>query len=199
MWQHDEIVNAWNTCLHEVKIHHEKESRHRYSGNENRPDIVVHDSGCSSDLAVAMAHPFSQNTLKQAALEEGFATARREERKMIKYEKQQLAGNTSSLNFTPLVFKHFETWGSEATNYLNKLARRSRDIEAYTNEADFRGFWRKKFSIILQQCNTRVILNKLTCVFPGEEDENIHNRDYQVVCIKLKLNSVDCLYLVLEM
>ena len=88
-----------------------------------------------------MAHPFSQDTLKLAALEEGFAAARREERKMIKYEKQQLTGNTSSLNFTPLVFEHFGTWGSEDTNYLNKLARRSRDIEGYTNEADFRGFF----------------------------------------------------------
>ena len=72
MWQHDETVNAWSTCLHELKIHHEKEPRHRYSGNENRPDIVVYDSGCSYDLDVAMAHPFSQDTLKQAALEEGF-------------------------------------------------------------------------------------------------------------------------------
>ena len=98
---------------------------------------------------------------------------------MIKYEKQQLAGNTSSLNFTPLVFEHFGTWGSEATNYLNKLARRSRDIEGYTNEADSRSFLEKKFSIILQRCNARVILHKLTRVFPGEEDENIHNRDYQ--------------------
>ena len=103
----------------------------------------MYDSECSYDLDVAMAHPFSQDALKQAALEEGFAAARREERK--KYEKQQLAGNTSSLNFTPLVFEHFETWGSEATNYLNKLARRSRDIEGYTNEADFRGFGEKNF------------------------------------------------------
>ena len=95
-----------------------------------------------------MAHPFSQDTLKQAALEEGFAAARREERKMIKYEKPQLACNTSSLNFTPMVFEHFGTWESEATNYLNKQARKSRDIEGYTNEADFRGFWRKKFSIL---------------------------------------------------
>ena len=129
-------------------------------------------------LWLCMAHPFSQDTLKQAALEEGFAAARREERKMIKYEKQQLAGNTSSLSFTPLVFEHFGTWESEATNYLNKLARRSRDIEGFTNEVDFRGFW-KKLSIILQRCNARVILHKLTRVFPGEEDENIHNRDYQ--------------------
>ena len=74
MWPHDKIVNAWSTCLHELKIHHEKEPRHRYSGNENRPDIVVYDSGCSYDLDVAMAH---QNTLKQTALEEGFAAARR--------------------------------------------------------------------------------------------------------------------------
>ena len=108
VWEHHEIVNAWNTFLHELKIRHEKEPRHCYSENENRLDIAVYDSRCSYDLDVATANPFSQETLKQAALEEGFAAARREERKMIKYEKQ-LAGNTSSLNFTPLVFEHFGT------------------------------------------------------------------------------------------
>ena len=46
----------------------------------------MYDSECSYDLDVVMAHPFNQDTLKQAALEEGFAAARREERKMIKYE-----------------------------------------------------------------------------------------------------------------
>ena len=90
MWQHDEIVNARSTCLHELKIHHEKQPRHHYSGNENRPDIVVYDFGCSYDLDVAMAHPFRQDILKQAALEKGFAAARREERKMIKYENNNL-------------------------------------------------------------------------------------------------------------
>ena len=98
MWQHDEIVNAWSTCLHELKIHHEKEPQLRYSGNENRPDIVVYDSGCSYDLDVAMAHPFSQNTLKQAALEEGYAAARREERKMIKYENNLPAIHQASIS-----------------------------------------------------------------------------------------------------
>ena len=106
--QHDEIVNGWRNCLHELQIHHKKKPRNHYSGNENRPDIVVYNSGCSYDLDVNMAHPFRQDTLKQAALVEGFAAARRQERKMIKYKKQQLAHNTSSLNFTPLVFEHLE-------------------------------------------------------------------------------------------
>ena len=61
MWQHDEIVNAWSTCVHELKIHHENEPRHHYSRKENRPDIVVYDSGCSYDLDVAMAHPLMQS------------------------------------------------------------------------------------------------------------------------------------------
>ena len=50
----------------------------------------MYDSECNYDLDVPMAHPFSQDTLKQAALEEGFAAARREERKMIKYENNNL-------------------------------------------------------------------------------------------------------------
>ena len=46
-----------------------------------------------------------------------------------------------------------------------------------------------KQTIILQRCNVRVILHKLTRVFPGEEDENIHTIETtKVVCIKLKLN-----------
>ena len=76
-------------------------------------NIVVYDSGCSYDLDVAMAHAFGQDTLKQEDLEKGFVAARREERKMIKYKKQQLAGNTSSLNSTLLVFEYFGTWGSK--------------------------------------------------------------------------------------
>ena len=39
----------------------------------------MYNSGCSYDLDVAMAHSFNQNTSKQAALEEGFAAARKED------------------------------------------------------------------------------------------------------------------------
>ena len=81
MWQHDEIVTAWSTCLHELTIDHEKEPRHCYSGHKNRPDIIVYDSDCSYDLDVVTAHPFSQDILKHAASEEGFAAARRGEGK----------------------------------------------------------------------------------------------------------------------
>ena len=95
---------------------------------------------------------------------------------MVKYEKTQFAGYTSSLNFISLVFEHFGIWGSEATNYLNKLAKRSSDNEGYTNKTDFRSFLEKKFSIILQRCNIKVIIHKLIRVISAEVDENIYDR-----------------------
>ena len=127
VWQHDEIVNAWSSCLHELKIHHDKEPRHRYSGNDNRPDIVMYDSGSSYDLDVALAHPFSSDALRKASQEGGSAAARREERKRVKYQAQVLL-DTSSLSFTPLVFEHFGRWGTTAMDFLNSLARKSRDV-----------------------------------------------------------------------
>ena len=44
-----------------IKDSSRERTRHRYSRNENRPDIVVYDSGCSYDLDVAMAHPLMQS------------------------------------------------------------------------------------------------------------------------------------------
>ena len=74
-----------------------------------------------------------------------------------------------------LVFEHFGRWGTAAVDFLNSLARRSRDIESHKNDADFnRGFWRKKFSVILQRYN-----DKLPHLLPQEVDEDIYHRDVQ--------------------
>ena len=136
----------------------------------------MYDSGSSYDLDIAVAHPFSSDALRKASQEGGSAAARREERKRVKYQAQVLP-DTSSLSFTPLVFEHFGRWGTAAMDFLNSLARKSRDVEGRKNEADFRGFWRKKFSVILQRCNAKVMQNKLSRLLPQEVDENIYNRD----------------------
>ena len=53
-----------------------------------------------------------------------------------------------------VVLEHFGKCGSGLSEL--ELGRRSRDVEGHKNEADFRGFWRKKFSVILQRCNAKV-------------------------------------------
>ena len=138
----------------------------------------MYDSGSSYDLDVALAHPFSSDAQRKASQEGSSAAARREERKRVKYQARVLP-DTSSLSFTPLVFEHFWRWGMAAMDFLNSLARKSRDVKGRKNEADFRGFWQKKFSVILQRCNAKVMLNKLSRLLPQEIDENIYNRDIQ--------------------
>ena len=84
-----------------------------------------------------MAHHFSRDAVKQAAQEGGFAAARREERKQVKYDRQHLPGTSSALTFTPLDLEHFGRWGTAAKEYWNTLARTSLDLEGQRNEVDF--------------------------------------------------------------
>ena len=104
----------------------------------------MYNSGCSYDLDVVMSYLFSQDTVRQAALEEGFAAVRREERKIIKYEKNSnfLAIHQASISLL-WYLNVLELGGSEATNYLNKLAPEDHETLNCANEADFRDFWRK--------------------------------------------------------
>ena len=62
----------------------------------------------------------------------------------------------------PLVMEHFGRWGEEARKYLRKLAQGSTDGVGRPNAAEFVDFWRKRFSVQLQRCNSRVILKKLS-------------------------------------
>ncbi len=153
------ITQRWKYYIkrESTKLDREKH-QHHYSGNENRQDMAVFNY----DLNVAM-DIISPRYFKSCSFRRRLAASRRKERKMIKYENNNLPGNTSSLNFTLLVFEHFGTWRSKATNYLNKLGRRSRDIEGYTNKATL-AVLGEKFSIMLQRCNAKVILHKLTRV-----------------------------------
>ena len=119
------------------------EPRYRYTRNEERADINVFDSdeGSNSDLDIALARPWSMEALSRSAEEDGLAAFKREEWKQVKYNTLLLTGK--SLNFVPLVYKHFGRWGQAAENYLNVLAR---DSEGRPNPAKFRAFWRKQLS-----------------------------------------------------
>ena len=54
-----------------------------------------------------------------------------------------------------------------------------RDIEGRLNEAEFRGYWRKRFSILLQRSNASVILHKLSRILPEEDKGFLLDRAIQ--------------------
>ena len=162
-------------------LHHKKEPRLRYTNNENRPDIVVFDSdqGSNTDLDVPLAHPWSLEALSRSAEEDGFAASRRQDRKQSKYKQLKLPGGKSP-TFTPLVMEHFGRWGLAAESYLNALASRAKDCEGLSNPAEFRSFWRKRFSVLLQKTNAKVILKKLRRLTEELGDEDfLVERDVQ--------------------
>ena len=65
-------------------------------------------------------------------------------------------------HIVPLVFKHFGTWGGQAYDYLNDLSRRFVDEVGRSNAEEFKSYYRRCFSILLQKCKARVIMKKLT-------------------------------------
>ena len=94
-------------------------------------------------------------------------------------QTEKVHGSQTSPNFIPLlVFEHFGHWGS-ASDYLNSLIKRSQDFEGCQNEAEFCGYWRKTFSVLLQRSNVRFILCKLSCLLPTEDHENLLDRAIQ--------------------
>ena len=89
---HNSIVPVWSDCLSELKLHHKKEPRDRYSTSDSRPDIIVFDTGAGSnvELDVALAHPWSSDIFPTSATTDtdGAAASRREERKKARYDRE---------------------------------------------------------------------------------------------------------------
>ena len=134
----------------------------------------------SKELDISLAHPWSKDTVKRAARENGYAAIAREKRKRTKYDQQTVPGGSTS-DCTPVVFEHFGHWGVEAENLLNELAQKSKNLEGRKNSGEFKTFWRCRFSIVLQRCNSRVILNKISRISSSsEEPETLFNRDIQI-------------------
>ena len=67
---------------------------------------------------ISLAHPWTLDALPKAALEDGTAATQKEMLKNDKYAKKTHPCRTT-LNFIPLVMKHFGQWGQEAQNYSN--------------------------------------------------------------------------------
>ena len=45
-----------------------------------------------------------------------------------------------------------------AEDYLDKISKISKDANGKSNKTDFRDRWRKQLSVVVQSCNSRVIL-----------------------------------------
>ena len=123
---HNSIVSVWSDCLSELKLHHKKEPRDRYSTSDSRPDIIVFDTGAGSnvelvELDVALAHPWSSDIFPTSATTDGAAASRREERKKARYDRERYPGGLS-VKVTPLVLEHFGRWGKQGEEYLDQLS-----------------------------------------------------------------------------
>ena len=110
------------------KFNTQKEPKDRYAISDSRPDIVVFDTGIGSnvELDIALAHPWSSDIFPTSATMERAAAARREDRKLARYEKEKHPGGLS-VRAVPLVLEHFGRWGKKAETYLDDLSRRSKD------------------------------------------------------------------------
>ena len=138
------------------------------------------DLGRNVELDTSFAHPWSKGVLAKAARNEGAAASKREDEKASKYAADQLPGGGRP-NCIPLVHEHFSHWGVEAESFLKRLSKRAKLSEWCKDDRDFRDLinhWRKRFAAILQKCNTRVILKKLSRLTEGtvtdpEEDRSV--------------------------
>ena len=68
------------------------------------------------------------------------------------------------------MIEHFGRWGTKAENFLQHLSQQSANPEANFNASMFMSYWRKRFSTILQRCNAKVILRKLSKLSPNHGD-----------------------------
>ena len=79
------------------------------------------------------------------------AAARREDRKLARYEKEKHPGGLS-VRAVPLVLEHFGRWGKKAETYLDDLSRRSKDDFGKSNRVAVntvkKTYWRRILSII---------------------------------------------------
>ena len=124
--QHNTIVSTLAKCLDELSINHQVEPRNRYADSENRPDIVAYDPDghTTTDLDISMAHPYSGDTLRLAALKSGYAAEMREQRKVKKYGQHQ----SQSRTHTPCILLVFNILVS-GVPWLKKFGQYIQEIE----------------------------------------------------------------------
>ena len=86
---------------------------------------------------MSLAHPWCVDILSKATREDEAAAARREEKKVEKYQSKVLPGGLR-LNFVPLVMEHFGRWGNEAQTFLSHLSQLCKNINLDNSPQDFK-------------------------------------------------------------
>ena len=71
---------------------------------------------------------------------------------------------------------------------LDSISKKLKDVYRRNNEADFRDRWRKQLSIVIQSCNSHVILKQLSKLFKCNFDDYTYDRDHSSLC------SLTCLF-----
>ena len=101
-WEHNSILNVWSECLTNLHLHQQMEPRHRYVNSDDCPDILIYDSETEQNIEVdiSLAHPWSQDVIKGASKENGYAAAKREKRKRAKYAGEQVPGGSRPASLT---------------------------------------------------------------------------------------------------
>ena len=162
VWSHNSVVLCWSECLSSLQCQNQIEPKDRYTTSNNRADIDVFDSTCEGnvEIDVALAHPWSQDILRNAATMDGAAARKREDIKHSKYSKEQLPGGYTP-TLIPQVFNNFSGWGEEASTFLNKLSKLYRDEKGRNNPSHFKTQWRRHLSVQLQYCNASVLARKM--------------------------------------
>ena len=106
-----------------------------------------------------MAHPWSIDIVSRASLFDEAAALRRKEIKAKQYMGEMLPQG-SSPSVVPLVFEHFGRWGEKVLKYLDDFSHLSKDKSDRKNPAEFKLFWRRRFSVELQRCNASAMSRK---------------------------------------
>ena len=161
----DIIVRVWSECFYQLHLRHEIEPTLCYVESDYRSRLLATDplSGNNIELDVSLAHPWALDVVSKAAKEEGAAGLKRESLKESLYASRDRPASLNTTSFVPLVFEHFGRWGLEAQKFLNHLAMISKTFDMTDCSLDtFKSLWRTRFSVALQKCNAKVIIQKMT-------------------------------------
>ena len=93
--------------MNSVALNHTIEPRNCYSSSQARSDIAVYNAtDFNAELDISLAHPWCADVISAAALNQGAAASKREERKIERYRKEKhVSGILPKL--VPLVFEQF--------------------------------------------------------------------------------------------
>ena len=167
MWSHDSIISVWSDCLNNFRIQHKKSQKIDML-HLTAAQTLFSGIGSNVELDIALAHPWSLDIFPTSATMEGAAAARREDRKLARYEKEKHPGGLS-VRVVPLVLEHFGRQGKKAETYLDDLSKkRSKDDFGKSNRAEFKDYWHQRIAIQLQHCNANVVLKKISNALSGQ-------------------------------